>query len=152
MCSDISRWRDAHIGFHHESKVSTFRLHRAAVRADGWTPQPGSADFQTIRQGSHWRRSDLRAKRGLAGSADVRKPMRQVSVRLTANWSTSCRKLHQTKWRLERQWLLWPSDRTKAFCLPGELYFVCMFLGPSVYKIWFLLLCLFNAIHGHVKW
>jgi len=59
----------------------------------GWAPQPAGANSQTVQQDAHWIPSNRGMKQRLAGCADIRTPMRQVSGSIGQHWTTTCREL-----------------------------------------------------------
>ena len=103
MCCDTYRIRARYVIVHHEAEESTCKPYWARLWACGWAPLTGDAESQTVCQGSQWWQNGVWTKRRLAGSADFRKPVRHVSDSLTANWSTTCRQLYHTEWRLKTQ-------------------------------------------------
>ena len=97
MSCDVFRSRASHVGFHHETKVSTFKHHWARLRAAGWTAQPGGADTWKLWGCPQWEESSIQEKWSHTGPSDIGRAVWQVPSSLTANWSTTCCQLCNAK-------------------------------------------------------
>ena len=99
---DTCRWQDQYFGSHHDTEIFTCGVHWAGLWAAPWTSASSRFDPTTGQRRSQWE-NGVQKKRRTAGTADIRRAVRQVSNSLAANWSTTCRQLHHTEWRSETQ-------------------------------------------------
>ena len=115
----ISRWNIAYFRLNRQAEVSTVRHSRARLWPAWSAAQPWRADPQTIWRYSQWEESGVQKNWCRVGSADFRRTMQPIYYSLAANWSAACHKLHQAKWRSDRQWFFWWNmklDNTAILC------------------------------------